>query len=244
VLVSSKDAYTDLMRWFPVDEGKVSVFQYPFIADSAWYEGDPRSVVKKFGLPEKYLMFPGQFWVHKNHETLFEAMRILVHEKGMKDVVLVCSGRQHDHRFPEHFARIKKFLETNRLGQNIRLLGLIDRQDQIQLMRSCAAIVQPSLFEGWCLMIEEARSLGKKIFLSDLAVHREQNPSHAIYFDPNDPQKLADLLAENWKDLKPGADPKLEAAARALSQKSDVDFAKRFKEIIERAIQKEAGRCA
>jgi hypothetical protein len=56
------------------------------------------------------------------------------------------------------------------------------------------AIINPSYFEGWSTTVEEAKILDLKILLSDISVHREQNPEKAEYFSPDDPQKLADLL--------------------------------------------------
>jgi len=208
------------------------------VADYVWYKGDPTKAVQKYELPAKYLMFPGQFWVHKNHLMLFEAIRILVQEKRL-DVVLLCSGRQSDYRFPEHFSKIKEFIAKNNLEQNIRLLGLIDRHDQIQLMRAAAAIMNPSLFEGWCLMVEEARSLGKPVFLSDLPIHREQDPPQAHYFDPHDPRELAELLARHWPLLRAGVVPHREALARQTAKNSEIHFARHFNEIVDKALGKE-----
>ncbi len=42
------------------------------------------------------------------------------------------------------------------------------------LLRGAAAVLQPSRFEGWSTIIEDAKSLGKPIVASDIAVHREQ----------------------------------------------------------------------
>lgn len=62
--------------------------------------------------------------------------------------------------------------------------------------------MQPSLFEGWSSFVEEARALGLPALLSDIPVHREQNPPGAKYFDPHDPEQLAGLL-DAWDDELP-----------------------------------------
>ncbi len=76
-VVSSQDAYRDLMRWFPTAPERVSVFPFVSVAPEEWYDGNPREIIDNFGLPKKYLLFPSQFWVHKNHRCVFEAIRIL-----------------------------------------------------------------------------------------------------------------------------------------------------------------------
>ena len=54
--------------------------------------------------------------------------------------------------------------------------------------------MQPSLFEGWSTVVEDAKCLNKFIFLSDLPVHREQNPANVCFFDPYDEDALTDKL--------------------------------------------------
>ena len=97
-----------------------------------------------------------------------------------------------------------EFIEDNELSGVIHILGLLPRLDQIQLMRAAAAIVQPSLFEGWSTVVEDVRALGKRVFLSDIPVHREQQPPGAIYFQPDAPNTLAKGIAEVWDTLPGG----------------------------------------
>jgi hypothetical protein len=35
--------------------------------------------------------------------------------------------------------------------------------------------------------VEETKSIGKTIVLSDIPIHREQAPASALYFDPSTP---------------------------------------------------------
>ena len=58
-----------------------------------------------------------------------------------------------------------------------------------QIMRRSLAVLQPSLFEGWSTTLEEARSIGKRTIVSDIAVHREQDLHTAMYFRPRDALK-------------------------------------------------------
>ena len=71
-------------------------------------------------------------------------------------------------------------------------------------MRKSLAIIQPSLFEGWSTIVEEARSIGKTIILSDLDVHKEQNFSKSIFFKRDSYKDLSSKLLNTYKDLNPG----------------------------------------
>jgi hypothetical protein len=74
--------------------------------------------------------------------------------------------------------------------------------------------LNPSLFEGFGLTGDEARSLGKRVLLSDIAAHQEQDPPKATYFNPHDFKDLAEKLSMIWRDVEPGPDVELELEAR------------------------------
>ncbi|MEO8352985.1 MAG: glycosyltransferase, partial [Chthoniobacteraceae bacterium] len=96
------------------------------------------------------------------------------------------------------------------------------------------AIIQPSLFEGWSTVVEDARALGRPCLLSDLGVHREQNPPGAHFFPPHSAEALADLMAEAWENWPAGPDAVAEAAARQRVETRLVEVGRRFLEIAAR----------
>ena len=55
-------------------------------------------------------------------------------------------------------------------------------------MRKAMAVIQPSLFEGWSTVVEDARALGKPMILSDFPVQIEQDPPSSDYFERNNPE--------------------------------------------------------
>jgi glycosyltransferase involved in cell wall biosynthesis len=232
IVVSSENAYRDLVRWFPEVGERASKLPFATVAAPEWYEGDPESVVRGLGLPQKYLMFPSQFWIHKNHHLLFDAIRLA--SDAVPDVALVCTGREFDYRHPEHGTELLARLETENLASRVHCLGLLDRYSQIQLLRASAAVVQPSLFEGWSSLLEDARALGKKVYVSDIPVHREQDPPDARFFDPHSPEELATLIAEDWESLTPGPHLERELRARLFQDARAVDFGRRFLDVVAR----------
>ena len=233
IVVSSQDAYKDLMTWFPTQESKVSVLSFTCVASPQWYEDNPQKIVQYFDLPEKYLMFPSQFWRHKNHQLVFEALRLLK-EQGKDDIALVLTGNQQDYRWPQHFNDLQEFIKRHNLGKQIYMLGLLERQQQVQLLRCAAAIIQPSLFEGWSSLVEDCRTLGKKIYLSDIPIHREQNPPDAQFFPPQNAELLAELINQDWPHLQPGPDIAKEQQAYIQQQERAKDYARLLIEIIKK----------
>ena len=66
-----------------------------------------------------------------------------------------------DHRNKRYSSEIKRYIEENNLRDRIKLLGILDKKEQVQRMKGAVAIVQTSLFEGWETCVEDARTLGK-----------------------------------------------------------------------------------
>jgi glycosyltransferase involved in cell wall biosynthesis len=212
LLVMTDAVRHDVQEFAPEDAHRTRVLHPVAWVPEHIYEQDPLCVVRRYHLPEKFVYVPNQFWAHKNHETLFRAVKLLT-ERGI-DLRVVCSGNSSDHRNPEHFARLAAMLSLWSLRDRVTYLGLVERDDALLLMRQAVCVVNPSSFEGWGYAAEEARSVGKQVLLSDIAAHREQNPPRATFFQPSDVVELADKMAQIWRDSRPGPDRDLEAAAR------------------------------
>lgn len=127
---------------------------------------------------------------------------------------LVCTGLPHDYKKPAHFAELLRLVAESGLHEQVIFLGLVPIDHVKALMRQAVCVLNPSLFEGWSSTVEEAKSLGKRLLLSDLPVHREQNPPGALFFDPQDPRDLALKLETVWREWSPGPDLHLETMAR------------------------------
>lgn len=235
LVVSSQDARDDVMRWFEADEKRVSVLRFHTMIDPRWLMATPEQSARTFQLPAKYLMFPSQFWVHKNHERLLQALSI-VRQRGQPDIAIVFTGFHKDYRKPGHFHQIQHLTAELGLQRNVHYLGLLPRPVQIQLLRRAAAIVQPSFCEGWSSLVEDCRSLGKKLYLSDIPIHREQKPPHAVYFNPDSAEELAEYLTRDWDSLSPGPDLAEEARAVAESRELGIRYAQAFLSIVSSAM--------
>jgi len=134
-------------------------------------------------------------------------------------------------RKPDYIDIVLQNLSTYGLANQVYLLGLIPRIDQIQLMRRSLAVIQPSLFEGWSTVVEDARCLGKKMILSDFPVHIEQDPPDSVFFDRHSPQQLANLIGEWSEKLSNGINLKEESIAQRKNKEDVKKFGYRFLEI-------------
>ena len=193
ILVSSEDARTDCERYYPESQGAVQVLRFPAAVAAEDMEADPAAVKKQYGLPDQFIYLPNQFWRHKNHAVVVEALGILS-RRGIS-VTVVASGNTADPRDPTLYKKLQARSEELGVSQCFHVLGVVPRAHVFALMRSCAAFLNPSMFEGWSSGVEEAKLFGVPMILSDLAVHREQAGVLGRYFAPDDAHALAELLA-------------------------------------------------
>lgn len=239
VVNSSQCAVEDFDRYYPGYRHKLRVLHFRTVPFPEWFTGDPEAVTRKYKLSPKFLMVPNQFFIHKNHECAFHALKAL-RDRGY-DISLVCTGKTEDSRMPRFFQELLEYIESNGLKDHVRILGLLPRFEQIQIMRKAAAIVQPSFFEGWSTVVEDARAMGKPIFLSDIPVHREQAPPRAVYFDPRDPDALADAVSHAWNQLSPGPIVEEEMEATENHRQHIVNYARDFIQLV-REVEEIAGK--
>ncbi len=229
VVLSSNAAGEDFKKFFPEFVRKIRILRFLTIPKAQWYEADPIETQNKFHLPDRFFLVCNQFWQHKNHQVILDALAIL----GKRQVypIVVCTGHIYDHRKPEYSDRMLQAIHMAGLAGQFMMLGLVEKTDQIQLIRRSLAILQPSLFEGWSSVVEDARCLGKPIILSDIPVHIEQNPPHGKFFDPHSPESLAFVLAEAWEEFHAGPDMDKEQIARNDNVLGRRSFAKQFLDI-------------
>ncbi len=232
VLLSSEAGRADLQRFYPSATAKSYVWHFTSSIDPSTPPIDPRP---QFNLPERYLFAPNQFWKHKDHRTLFKAMA-LVRDRGC-DAVLACTGRAVDVRHPGYADELQKFVADHALVDRVRFLGVVSDDHLRELFRHAAAVIQPSLFEGWSTVVEDTKATGRPMILTDLPVHREQaddaGPLAAFtFFPPGNAEALADAIMAAWPSLSPGPDPAAEAGAAANRRLRAVASARMFMAIM------------
>ena len=240
VIVSSQAAKADFVQIAPDSELKCRVMHFVANVPADIYDVDPMTILGVHQLPERFFYLPNQLWKHKNHMVVLEALRILGGRNCRPSVVM--TGGAEDPRNPTYAQEFDRAILGSGLQKQVRLLGLVPRPHVYQLIRQCLCVVNPSLFEGWSTTVEEAKSVGKGVLLSDIPVHREQKPSKAEYFSPSDAGALAARLERIWQEAAAGPDSELEATARAALPARMAEFAKSFCDFAGEAVAFHRGR--
>jgi glycosyltransferase involved in cell wall biosynthesis len=192
LVVSSKDVASHFKRFYKIPVTlKIHILPFVSMIDDFSF-GNSEELKARYNVPKEYFMVSNQFYEHKNHIIVFKALTLL--KKSNTKVHIVLTGKMEDYRNPKYIEKLKKEIADNAIEGNISLLGVIPRADQLCLLKNAKAIIQPSLFEGWSTVIEDAKSLQTPVICSDIAVHKEQLEAKGFYFNPSSEIELADLL--------------------------------------------------
>lgn len=232
ILLSSDSALYDLREFYPDLANNVSVVRFASEPTASLLATNPVNVLAQHGLPPKFFYVPNHFWRHKNHQIVLDALE-LMKQRGL-EVFVVASGSAEDPREPGYFEGIMRQVRTRGLENNFLHLGMIPLGHVYALLRTARALINPSKFEGWSTTVEEAKSFGVPMILSDIDVHFEQTNGEARYFGVDDARALAGHLADVWmesgsaivRDLLPDVEERVKS------------FAEDFVELVQNACER------
>ncbi|HEV2674621.1 MAG TPA: glycosyltransferase [Aliidongia sp.] len=240
IVLSSHDAQNDLREFYPQSLHKSRVLQFVSGDDKNVDYGAPERLVEKYGIGYPFFHLPNQFWIHKNHRIVIEALGVL-RAQGLKTSV-VATGNIADWRQPEHYKNLMKYAAELGVEDMFTVLGIVPYDDLLALMRHSIAIINPSLFEGWSSTVEEGKSIGKKILLSNIGVHREQAPERGVFFDPQDAADLAQKMQAAKIVFSAEEDSRFYEAARDRLQDRFAVLGAKYIAIVKDVVASEAKR--
>jgi glycosyltransferase involved in cell wall biosynthesis len=234
VMVSSDDSGETCGALYPSARGRIRTVRFAVPPPREFTPVQADALRVRYGLPDNFFFMPNQYWRHKDHVTVIEALALLA-SRGCRPVVFA-SGSQSDPRDPQHIHRLRDLVERSGVSRQFLMPGLIPADDLAGLMCACQALINPSLFEGWSTTVEEARSAGTPMILSDLPVHLEQAADEAVFFHRQDPQDLARVL-EAHVPVAADERSRLRQAARLNADRRMSAFADGFASLVEACVR-------
>ncbi len=238
IVLSSNDALADLKQVIPEAASKSRVLQFVSSMKAPEIERSSEALRAAYAIDGPFFHLPNQFWIHKNHRVVIDALALL-RARG-RDVTVICTGHTSDYRHPDFFPSIQAHVAASGVADLFRIEGLVPYADVSAFLRDSVAVINPSLFEGWSTTVEEAKSSGKRILLSDIGVHREQAPERGHYFAPDDAEALATLMLEMLETHDPDADAVSRSRAIAALPARLENFARTYQAIVSEACERRA----
>jgi glycosyltransferase involved in cell wall biosynthesis/2-polyprenyl-3-methyl-5-hydroxy-6-metoxy-1,4-benzoquinol methylase len=151
---------------------------------------DGALALKKHGLePESYLLYPANFWPHKNHELLLTAFGMYRSRHPESRLKLVLTGAPGPRMV---------FLEdaSRRMGlaEHVIFAGYVPDEEFAALLYGCRGLIFPSLYEGFGMPLLEAMAAGKPVLASNATSLPEVAGRAAAFFDPRKPREIVACL--------------------------------------------------
>lgn len=170
----------------------------------------------KYGIVRPYLLYPAQFWAHKNQVTLLYALALL-REQGI-EIDVVFAGSDKGNR-----AYCERVTRELGLTSFVHFLGFIPDDDLINLYRHAVALAYVSHGGPENLPPLEAFALGCPVLAAEVPGAREQLGDCALYLDPGSAQSIASACRQMLEDG--GLREQLIAAGRERAQQwTGTDF--------------------
>lgn len=149
---------------------------------------DAERTKKKFGLPNRFLLYVGDINYNKNIPALLEAYAMVKDKFPDTHVVLIGKGFTEESPL---LARIKEFIRLRKLDSTVHRLSDLSEAELVHMYNLATLYVQPSLAEGFGLPVLEAMSCGCPVVASDVSSVGEIAGDAALLADPESPEEIA-----------------------------------------------------
>ena len=158
------------------------------------------AVLERLGLrAARFLLYPANFWPHKNHRMLLTAFKMYRTRHKGSDLGLVCTGTPD-----AHMEYLRDAAERMELTEAVYFPGYVSDEVFIALLQACQALIFPSLYEGFGIPVLEAMAFGKPVLCSRVTSLPEVAGDAALYFDPRKPAEMVSAIEHIESDAELG----------------------------------------
>lgn len=197
IVVESNHVKKDVVKYLEIDEEKIRVLQSPppsYLFKTKIDNRKLKEVKEKYNLPNKYIFYPAQFWHHKNHIKLLEAI-YLIYKKYKIRMPLVLVGSRKS-----NFENVIKKVKELGMNDSVIYLGYVPDEYMPYLYKLSTALIMPTLFESVSIPIWEAFYLGVPVVSSNVCALPEQVKDAGLLFNPNNVEDMAEKIYKIWVD--------------------------------------------
>ncbi len=185
----------ELEFFYRIPGDRVKILPHPtpkFALEPIQQSGE--SSIALLDLDKDFVLYPAQFWAHKNHINLLIGFKMLLESQPKElDLVFVGSDRGN-----QDFVRAR--VDQLGLTHQVKFLGFVSLEELISLYRFAIALVYSSFSGPENLPPLEAFALGCPVITSDFPGAREQLGEAAHFFNPHEPKSIANAIYKVMSD--------------------------------------------
>ena len=245
ILVDSEAGKEDVLRFYGelINEDRIRILpMYPSIVERPHPKPEDLARVQtKYNLPKRYFFYPAQFWPHKNHKLIVQAVKLLAEQTGESVPVVFC-GAYWTYTMAVNFQEIMGLAANLGVADQIRYLGSVPDEDMAALYALSAGLVMPTFFGPSNIPPLEAWHYGRPVITSDIRGLREQSGDAALLVDPRSPQAMADAMKRLWRD-EALCTTLVERGRKRLSSYSYEEYVERLTVILNEACERVRAGC-
>jgi glycosyltransferase involved in cell wall biosynthesis len=202
VITDSESSKKDIKKYAGVRENKIHVIYLAAGEDFKRLRTEDvrlKEMRKKFGLPEKFVLYVGDVTWNKNLPRLIDTIKEVNLPLVMVGKSLV--SEDYDKSSPWN-ADLNRVNELTKGDSNIMKLGFVSGEELVQLYNLATVFAMPSLYEGFGLPILEAMACGCPVVTSKEGSLPEVAGDAAFYVDAYDMNNIAEGIEKVFKDEK------------------------------------------
>lgn len=188
IVCESEAVKRDIIHFLGIQDDKIRVIPAPpmnqFLNISESGTDSLEIVRRKYELPRDFLFYPAQFWPHKNHKLLFEALKLL--HRRFPELKLILTGSKGS-----ALEQLEALARDLGLSNSVAFLGYLPTEELMGIYRLSKMLVMPSLFESISIPIFEAFSLKVPVVCSNVTSLPDQIGDAGLLFDPHSVDDLA-----------------------------------------------------
>lgn len=194
IITDSSSSKKDILAHFPVPEEKVQVI---YLAHDPKYQpiqdlSKVQSVLEKYGLNHKYILFTGVLEPKKNLTRLIEAFYLLkTQTTDWKELKLILVGGKG-----WKCENLSDLIKTRGLEKDVIFTGYVLDEDLPYFYNGAELFVFPSIYEGFGLPVLEAMACGVPVITSRSSSLPEIIGEAGKLVNPYDPLDIARNLEE------------------------------------------------
>ncbi len=219
VIAVSEATKRDLIKLCAVDPSRIEVV-YEAAAEYYSIPSTPElfeRLKEKHDLPEQYLFYVGSLEPRKNIGSVVRALDQIRNLSGDTMKLVISGGKSW------LTSEVYRLIEELKLENQVIFTGRVTEEEKIALYNHALALVFPSFYEGFGLMILEAYAAGCAVITSNVSSLPEIAGSAALLVDPHKPEDLAAAILRLKQDSNLRTE--LIAKGRARAQQFSWDAA-------------------
>jgi glycosyltransferase involved in cell wall biosynthesis len=192
IIVGTEVGKSEIMKFYGIPDDRLVILPFPAQFGKNTYVSSEIDLKNK--LPKEYILYPAQFWPHKNHVGLLNTIRYIKDNDGINiNVVFTGSDRGN-------LNYVKSIAKELGLENQVMHLGYVSVKELIYLYKNASILVYPSLFGPDNLPPLEAFALGCPAIVHDCEGHREQYGDSAFFVDTTNDSLFANSILKVIND--------------------------------------------